>query len=126
LIPEAPGDKVKTDTRDCRGLARLHRAGEPAAIRIPTPTEEAVPDLCRTRADMVEDLTRARNRLSKFLLRHSRVYRCGAPWTHKHESWLADQRFDEAALAVTFDHYRATVLARDAALAAVEVDLVAW
>jgi transposase len=126
LIPKAPADKVKTDTRDCRRLARLYRAGELVAIRVPTPTEEAVRDLCRTRADMVEDLTRARNRLSKFLLRHSRVYRFGTPWTHKHESWLADQRFEEAALAVTFGHYRATVLARDAALAAVEADLVAW
>jgi transposase len=28
LIPKAPGDKVKTDTRDCRRLARLYRAGE--------------------------------------------------------------------------------------------------
>src|SRR6266542_1010613 len=28
LIPKAPGDKVKTDKRDCRRLARLHRAGE--------------------------------------------------------------------------------------------------
>jgi len=28
LIPRAPGDKVKTDRRDCRRLARLHRAGE--------------------------------------------------------------------------------------------------
>ena len=27
LIPRAPGDKVKTDRRDCRRLARLHRAG---------------------------------------------------------------------------------------------------
>lgn len=36
LIPKAPGDKVKTDKRDCRRLARLHRAGELVAIRIPT------------------------------------------------------------------------------------------
>jgi hypothetical protein len=36
LIPKAPGDKVKTDRRDCRRLARLHRAGELVAIRIPT------------------------------------------------------------------------------------------
>jgi hypothetical protein len=28
LIPTAPGDRVKTDSRDCRRLARLHRAGE--------------------------------------------------------------------------------------------------
>jgi hypothetical protein len=33
LIPKAPGDKVKTDKRDCRRLARLHRAGELVAIR---------------------------------------------------------------------------------------------
>jgi transposase len=35
MIPKAPGDKVKTDTRDCRRLARLHRAGELVAIRVP-------------------------------------------------------------------------------------------
>ncbi|HEY8557586.1 MAG TPA: transposase, partial [Actinomycetes bacterium] len=64
LIPKAPGDKVKTDRRDCRRLARLHRAGELVAIRIPTTQEEAVRDLCRARADMVEDRTRARHRLS--------------------------------------------------------------
>ena len=88
LIPKAPGDKVKTDRRDCRRLARLHRAGELVAIRIPTPAEEAVRDLCRTRADMVEDLTRARNRLGRFLLGHGRVWRGGSAWTHKQEAWL--------------------------------------
>jgi transposase len=52
LIPKAPGDKVKTDKRDCRRLARLHRAGELVAIRVPNRTEEAVRDLCRTRGDI--------------------------------------------------------------------------
>ncbi len=82
MIPKAAGDKVKTDTRDCRRLARLHRAGELVAVRIPTPLEEAVRDLCRARSDMVEDLTRARNRLTKFLLRHSRVWRDGSHRGH--------------------------------------------
>ena len=95
MIPKASGDKVKTDTRDCRRLARLHRAGELVAVRIPTPFEEAVRDLCRTRGDMVEDLTRARNRLTKFLLRHSRVWRDGSNWTVKHEVWLRGLSFDE-------------------------------
>ena len=36
LIPTAPGDRVKTDRRDCKRLARLHRAGELVAIRVPT------------------------------------------------------------------------------------------
>jgi transposase len=126
MIPKAPGDKVKTDKRDCRRLARLYRAGELVAIRVPSVLEEAVRDLCRTRGDMVEDLTRARNRLLKFLLRHSRVWRGGSNWTVKHEAWLAAQRFDEPALQTTFEHYRAVVLTRDAQLAAVETDLARW
>jgi transposase len=64
LIPTAPGDRVKTDSRDCRRLARLHRAGELVAIRVPTVAEEAVRDLCRARADLLADRTRARHRLS--------------------------------------------------------------
>jgi transposase len=126
LIPKAPGDRVKTDKRDCRRLARLHRAGELVAIRIPTVAEEAVRDLCRTRVDMAQDLTRARHRLSKFLLRHGRVYRDGTPWTDRHERWLASQRFDHPALTETFGHYRSTVQLRAASLAAVEADLAGW
>jgi transposase len=126
LIPKAPGDRVKTDKRDCRRLARLHRAGELVAIRVPTVEEEAVRDLCRARADMVEDLTRARNRLLKFLLRHGRVWRGGSTWTHKHHAWLAAQRFAQPALAQTFSHYRAVLEVRMAHLDAVEADLAEW
>lgn len=126
LIPRSPGDKMKTDTRDCRRLARLHAAGELVAIRVPSVQEEAVRDLCRTRADMVEDLTRARNRLTKFLLRHGRVWRDGANWRVRHESWLANQHFSEEALALTYAHYRAVVCSRDAQLKAVEADLASW
>jgi transposase len=126
LIPNAPGDKVKTDRRDCRRLARLHRAGELVAIRIPTPAEEAVRDLCRARADMVEDRTRARHRLSKFLLRHGRAWRGGNAWTLTHERWLLAQRFDQPALAATHAHYRAVLEVRDPQLAAIEADLATW
>jgi transposase len=126
LIPKRCGDRVKTDKRDARRLAGLHRAGELTAIGIPTPAQEAVRDLCRTRGDMVEDLTRARNRLTKFLLRHSRVWRDGSNWTLKHQRWLAGLHFDDRALAATFAHYRATVALRDTSLAAVEADLVPY
>src|SRR6266511_2661401 len=126
LIPTAPGDRVKTDSRDCRRLARLHRAGELVAIRIPTVAEEAVRDLCRTRSDLVADRTRARHRLSKFLLRHGRPWRGGNAWTLTHERWLLSQRFSEPALAATYGHYRAVLAGRDAQLEAIEADLATW
>ena len=93
---------------------------------MPGPAQEAVRDLCRTRGDMVEDLTRARNRLGGFLLRHSVVWRGGSTWTQRHERWLAGLHFEDRALASTFAHYLATVRLRDAALDAVEADLLAW
>jgi len=126
LIPKRRGDHVKTDKRDARRLAGLHRAGELVAIGVPSPAQEAVRDLCRLRGDMVEDLTRARNRQTKFLLRHSRVWRDGSNWTLKHERWLAGQSFDDRALAATFAHYRATVALRHTSLDGVEADLAVY
>lgn len=123
LIPTAPGNRVKTDKRDARHLVRQFRAGELTAIRVPTPAEEAVRDLCRARGDAVEDLTRAKNRLEAFLLRHGRVYRTGSTWTFKHRYWLAAQSFDDPALTVTFGRYRVTVECREAERAAIEADL---
>jgi transposase len=102
LIPTAPGERVKTDKRDCRRLAKLHRSGHLVAIRVPTVAEEGVRDLCRARADMVIDCTRAKHRLGKFLLRHGRVWRDGSNWTLKHRAWIAAQTFEDPAARATF------------------------
>jgi Transposase IS116/IS110/IS902 family len=75
---------------------------------------------------MVEDRTRARHRLSKFLPRHRRAWRGGNAWTLTHERWLLVQRFDQPALAATHAHYRAVLEVRDAQLAAIEADLATW
>jgi transposase len=126
LIPRSPGDRVKTDKRDARRLARLHRSGELVAIAVPTPEQEAVRDLCRARSALVRDRRRARQRLGKFLLRHDRVYRAGQTWTARYEQWLAGLRFDDAALRATFAHYRGVVQSRDAELTAIEAALAQW
>lgn len=126
LIPSRPGDRVKTDRRDAARLALLFRAGQLSSVRVPTVAEEAVRDLCRARADMVIDRTRARHRLGKFLLRHGRVWRDGDNWTLKHHQWIRQQRFDDAALTATFAHYQATLVARDAAVDAIDADLALW
>jgi transposase len=126
LIPKAAGDKVKTDKRDARRLARLHRAGELTAIHIPTLEQEAVRDLCRGRVDVVIERTRARHRLSKFLLRHGQIYRQGAQWTLAHEQWLRQLRFDDRALQLTFQHYQHTLACCDAQLRAIDADLAGY
>jgi transposase len=126
LIPKAPGDRIKTDRRDARRLARLHRAGQLIAIHVPTRQEEAVRDLCRARTDMLIDLQRARHRLSKFLLRHDHPWRGGTEWTDRHARWLTGLRFDDSALRATFEHYRGVVDTRAAQLHAVEGDLIPW
>ena len=126
LIPLAPGDRVKTDRRDARRLVRQFRSGELVAIRVPSREEEAVRDLCRARGDAVEDLTRAKNRLAHFLLRHGRIYRDGTTWTLRYRSWLAAQSFDHPAAQATFGHYRSTVECREAELEAIEADMTAY
>lgn len=123
LIPVKPGAKIKTDARDARRLVHLYRSGELTAVHIPTPQEEAIRDLARTRADLVTDRTRSRHRLSKFLLRHGQVYRAGVQWTVGHETWIRQVHFDDSALTQTFSHYRAVVAGLDAHLTAVESDL---
>jgi transposase len=126
LIPTRPGDRVKTDRRDARRLALLFQGGQLTSVRVPTVAEEAVRDLCRARADMVIDRTRARHRLGKFLLRHGRVWRGGENWTLKHHGWINQQRFDDTALTATFGHYQATLTAREAAVDAIDADVTAW
>jgi hypothetical protein len=44
----------------------------------------------------------------------------------KHDAWVRAQRFEDKALEATFAHYRATLEAREAAVEAIEADLVAW
>jgi len=126
MIPVAPGDKVKTDKRDAKRLARLLRADELVAIRVPIPAEEAVRDLCRARAALVADRRRARQRVVSFLLRHGQVYRAGSSWTQRHREWLDSRRFDDAALSATYQRYLAVATIRAADVAAVEDELDVW
>ncbi|TQM92395.1 transposase [Roseinatronobacter monicus] len=53
LIPVKSGDRVKTDRRDARMLAKLHRASELTAVWVPDVEHEAMRDLIRARATAV-------------------------------------------------------------------------
>ena len=107
-------------------MARLHRAGELTAIRVPTPAQEAVRDLVRARADVLGDRKRMQQRLSAVLMRHGRVWRGGSKWTLAHRAWIAQQVFEEPALTRVVATYRGGLAAREAELAAVEAELASW
>ena len=122
LIPKAAAHRVKTDRRDCVRLALSHRAGLLTAIRVPSEQEEAVRNLVRTRANLVDDRKRMMQRIGALLQRHGRVWR--APrWTYEHRAWLDRQSFTEPALEAALRTYLAALDARDAELAVLESQL---
>jgi transposase len=92
LIPQKPGERVKTNRRDAVTLARLLRAGELTAVWVPDATHEAVRDLVRAREAAAQDLRRKRQQLLSFLLRHGRIFETRRHWTMAHRRWLADQK----------------------------------
>lgn len=109
LIPTKAGDRVKTDRRDARKLARYFRAGELTPIRVPSEKEEAVRDLVRARDQLRRDAARQRHRLSKFLLRHGLVWRETRNWSKAHWAWMRQLKFGEPAAQKTLDEYIAVV-----------------
>ncbi len=119
LVPQRPGDRVKTDARDARKLARLHAGGLLEPIHVPTPELEAARDLVRAREDARLDRMRDRHRLSKFCLRHGRRLP-GVSWSVVRRKWLGEQRFVFAAEQQTFDTYLHTVDLVDRRIEALE------
>jgi transposase len=67
LVPQRPGDRVKTDPRDVRKLAQLHAAGLLEPIHVPTPQLEAARDLIRAREDARIERMRARHKAGRQL-----------------------------------------------------------
>jgi transposase len=98
-------DKIKTDLRDAERVLRLLMIDGLHAVRVPTLEEEALRDVIRAREDVRGDLMRARQRLSKLLLRHGIVYEdTSSTWTQKHRAWLRSQQLDGGAQATLLDH----------------------
>jgi len=94
--PRGRSDRVKTDRKDAELLARLLLAGQLATVKVPPAEVEAARELTRLHDQCRRDLMSTRQRLSKMLLRHGRVYPEATTWSQKHRHWLGTQHFDEA------------------------------
>lgn len=98
LVPKAPGDRVKTDRRDALHLAELHRSGLLTPVWVPDAAHEALRDLVRARDQARQDQQRARQRLSKFLLRLGLKPPAGTrAWSKGYHRWLDAAHLEQPA-----------------------------
>jgi len=111
-------DRIKTDKRDARLIGRELRSKSIRPISVPNDADEATRDLLRCREDASEDVRRAKQRLSKFLLRHGHSYAAqqGSHWTAKYWEWMDKIQFSQEYERAVFEEYRSQILAMEARL----------
>jgi transposase len=120
LVPKRSGDRVKTNRRDATMLARLHRAGELTPVWVPDADHEAMRDLIRLRGAVRQVVTRARQHLQGFLLRHGRKHGRGTAWKMAYRRWLSTLSFEHPAQQIAFQDYVDAVMDGERRLKRVE------
>lgn len=114
LIPKRSGVQRKHDKRDAADLARLYRAGELVAVRIPSEADERVRDVVRCRETFQREILKSRHYILKFLARRGFVFREGTNWCTPHLRWLQHLTTDGSPLEVhdrlVFREYHALLL----------------
>jgi transposase len=123
LLPQKPGDRVKTDRRDAMQLARLARSGDLTVVYVPQIEDEALRALTRAREDTLSDLKDAKCRLKAFLLRHDIRYTGRANWSPAHLRWLSEVVCPTPAPQIVFQEYVCAVNEHPARLARLEQEL---
>lgn len=105
LIPQKPGERIKTDRRDARKLTLALRAGTLSMVHIPTPEQEQFRDVVRAWQQAKRDVTAARQRLKAFLLRHDICYTGKANWSAAHRRWLSEKVLPSTAQQIVFQEH---------------------
>ena len=100
-----PHEKIKTDKRDAKLIAKAFRNGDITEVRIPPALDEAVRDVCRARTDASDDLSRAKQRLGSFLLRIDFRYTGNSNWTPAHMRYLRDLTLPNDAHKIVLEEY---------------------
>ena len=99
MIKPSADRRRKNDRNDAEFLARMLSVGNVVEVWVPDDECEAARDLTRALEDARDDLSRSKQRLSKFLLRHGLVFDERTPtgrrkgnWTRAHWSWIESTR----------------------------------
>jgi transposase len=68
MIPRAPGQRVKTNRLDSRGLSENLRGGQLKSIHVPTPVYRELRHLTQLRDTVVQELAASKQRIKSLLL----------------------------------------------------------
>ena len=120
MVSNRTSDRVKTNRRDATMLARLHRAGELTPVWVPDADHEAMRDLIRLRSVVRQIVTRTRQHLQGFLLRHGRKHGRGTAWRMAYRRWLSTLAFGHPAQQIAFQDYTDAVMDAERRLKRVE------
>lgn len=123
LIPQKPGDRVKTDKRDSLKLTQLLKSGDLDPIYVPAEEDEAIRDLSRAREAAMHDLNDARYRLKAMLLRNHIQYKGTADWGSKHLRWLAEIVLPDPAQQFVLQELIQTISERNSRLERLDNEL---
>ena len=106
LIPNKPGERIKTDRRDASKLSRALRSGDLTAVWVPDEEQEAMRDLTRARDDMKNQERKARQQLNAYVLRHGHAWPSNKTrWTQTHYNWLESLKFAHDWQQVVLQEY---------------------
>ena len=106
ITPFEPPPLSAEEERSLRDLTRAAFAWRRKQLQKILRDHEALRDLVRARQAAKQDQRRARQRLSKFLLRHDvRRPPKMAAWKSVHRAWLGQVHFEQGALQATLQDY---------------------
>lgn len=104
MIKPSADRRRKNDRNDAEFLARMLSVGNVVEVWVPDDECEAARDLSRALDDAREEVTRSKQMLSKFLLRHGLVFdetnargQRKRNWTAAHWAWIRSISFAEKA-----------------------------
>ncbi|MBN1646953.1 MAG: IS110 family transposase [Spirochaetales bacterium] len=105
LIPQKPGERVKTNRKDAEKLALNLRAGTLTPIHIPTVSDEATRDFLRMRDAFKDDEKRRKQQILSFIMHLGLKYTEGKNWTGGHRKWLKNLSFEHPLQRETLNEY---------------------
>jgi transposase len=119
-------ERIKTDARDAVLIARMLKNNEAERIYVPSTADEAARDLIRCREDLKTELHRAKQQLSKFLLRLGFIYDSEKrPWTEAHRAWMRSLDLGQELRTETFEQYYSHIVELEDRVGRIEARIVA-